>query len=95
MSKTNSKSTTNKSEHQIIRDKLIQSSGYKGQLPDENINSEIKHTKQVPFEGSVYHNLGYSLSTKQINKKYDKSLLSVWSIIFWSLLKPLLKLTKK
>ena len=95
MLKTDTVVTISENEHKKIREQLIKSSGYNGKILSKNTNVKSTHTKQVPFECSVYHNLGYTLNTKQINKKYNKSLMSIWAIIFWTLLKPLLKLTKR
>ena len=76
-----------------IRTKLKVATGYA--VADEidlEQNSELHHTKEVPFEGTVYPDAGSDLNSSEIDKKYRQSLDSIWWISLQLMLTPIRRL---
>jgi len=57
-------------------------------VPIEKYDSEVHFSKEVPFSGSVYHELGIGITSKEIHEKYIKSTPSIFWIIKQSLVLP-------
>jgi len=63
-----------------VRNALKGAVHFQGVSVDENSPSKFMHEKTVPFVSTVYPSAGCSLSTEEINERYEAGLSNAMSL---------------